>query len=213
VQVPLYQSLGVARGELSTPLFTPGSFLGKTKYRWQFLIFLINQRKQSQDGNLLRSVHRDRLSLWTAVGEPRCYSPSLRPAMFIYIAQVRTVGTHSRIVFFFLSSILSRSSSRPAKDIMHSVSYQCSSALRCLWDSPERHRMKYTGIPCWLARKFIGVQVGGRGPNLATCLCEHNPLKLSGTYYVPPASTLINCAFCTYVWLLHDSHCKQRLFP
>jgi hypothetical protein len=32
VQVPLYQSRGLARGEFSTPLFTSGSFLGETRY-------------------------------------------------------------------------------------------------------------------------------------------------------------------------------------
>jgi hypothetical protein len=32
VQVPLYQSRGVARGEFSIPLFTSGTFFGETEY-------------------------------------------------------------------------------------------------------------------------------------------------------------------------------------
>jgi hypothetical protein len=38
------------------------------------------------------------------------------------------------------------------------------------------------------------------------------PFKAEWSLYVPAALTLSN-ACILYLWVLYDSHCKQRLFP
>jgi hypothetical protein len=64
MQVPLYQSRGVARGEFSNPLFTSGSFFNETRYTM----------KHDQENNIiLPQLHHLQLylelsnSLWILV--------------------------------------------------------------------------------------------------------------------------------------------------
>jgi hypothetical protein len=48
MQIPLYQSCGVARGEFSTPLFTSGLFYGETRYIIDIsLLVLLKQHEEN----------------------------------------------------------------------------------------------------------------------------------------------------------------------